>query len=300
MIAVLALVTGAYTGLQWAEAEASQQMLDSQSLRVDFEAPARYDLGPWDKGHTFTGGSIGVPVDLAPEWRVTAAFQQKSGQYDEGTWAAMVELREKGPGGRNWWSKTFELEPRVDGNQASLDLNMSELVDQANQMASQAAVPGALEIEIIVRHTAMATTKDGEIATARIARIVVEPRDDLLIPETHDATASFHEAVPKEPPWNAIAAAGVAVLAGGGALVARGRHPKHPVDGAIMVDRLSIPAEAVATDREGLAHLAKQTGNPVLYDVHQNVLLLTGETAFVAWLDGRDEQEPNEDPDRTR
>ncbi len=284
MIAVVALVASAYTGLQWTEAEASQNELDSQSLRVDFEAPTRSALGPWEKGHLFTGDSIGVPLQLAPEWRVTATFQQKVSTQGDGEWKAKLYLREKGPGGRDWWSQSHDLEPSVEGDRAHLDVNMSHWVDEAQRMAAEASVPGDLEIEIAIQHSTKVMTRDGESATSRTARILVELRDELVIAKTHDDTARFHEDVPKDPPWTGIGAAGLAFVSGGFALYARRRHPKHPVEGAIMVESLRVPENAVETDSEGISHLARHTSNPILFDVHNNVLLLTGEIPVVVRL----------------
>lgn len=284
VMTVLGIMGASYVALQWMEDESPRALLSTERLQIDIEAPAQYAKGPWQTGHTFDRSSVGIPLELAPIWQVTAMYSRDGAPVQEGRWGATVETIQRGSGGKAWWTHEQEIEITESDGQANLSLNMTKLVENADRMKSEADVPGALQIRVAVHRTSTVMTESGPAEATRTARLLIDPQESFVRVEAHDDEATYHTTGAQGFPTVAAGLGMFTFAAGGLALYARTRVPSSPLRTALPVRGLKVPGQSVRVDSESLARMARSRASTLLVDRDTGLLYLGGDIPMTGQL----------------
>lgn len=278
-------VAGAFLLLSWAEARPAPVEVGHETLSLGVSAPAVHPRGPWPAGWVFTDAGPGVPVDVAPMATVRAAYSHSGIDAREGAWSASLRIAERDDGG-SWWQVDRPLPVTPMGDQATLQLDLAAILDEAKNLTDTARVPGTLGITVNVTHAAAITFQGAEVVAVRTATLDLVPSDGLFL-----LAVAPDEGVYREYPGAPFPIVGVAVLAVAAALellLAAARRSWQPWERfpgtSFVLVEAHLPPDVAWTDLASLMRMARRARAPAMVDPGVGVALLPGVLTVAAPL----------------
>lgn len=281
------LLAALLLGLSWAERGNAVETVGSERFGLHLEAPVVRSRGPWEAGEVLTELDAGVPLDLAPEWVLTATHDFAGVEGQPGLWSGEVRIAKVSGDGRPWWTRVEPLAVQANGTTGVARLNASELVGRATALDLEAGASGRLDITVTVRHATAVTVAGSQVPSSKAGTLLLTPEGRFALVSVSGDGASHVRSVPKAfDPLPLLPAAGAAGLELAAWHLRRRLAPWERVRGltVVKVKDLFVPNEVPECPLDEALRAAKRTNAVVLVDSEHQGVYVKGEVELLAYL----------------